>query len=109
MAQPYRRLGSFLSGDGVGGTSIYWNGKTWRPMEVEFRLESYVEETFGAQTIPDGMTIQDWGVSYDELAPFFDRFEYMAEIAGKVGNPKGEILAGGILLRHRAAATTRCR
>ncbi len=95
VAQPYRRLGSFLPGDGVGGAGIHWNGQTWRPMEVELRLKSYVEETFGAATIPDGMTIQDWGVSYDEMEPHFDRFEYMAGIAGKAGNIKGEIQAGG--------------
>ncbi|MEO5620205.1 MAG: GMC family oxidoreductase [Cypionkella sp.] len=95
VAQPYRRLGSFLPGDGVGGAGIHWNGQTWRPMEVELRLKSYVEETFGAATIPDGMTIQDWGVSYGEMEPFFDRFEYMAGIAGKAGNIKGEVQPGG--------------
>ncbi len=95
VAQPYRRLGSFLPGDGVGGAGIHWNGQTWRPMEVELRLKSYVEETFGTATIPDGMTIQDWGVSYAEMEPFFDRFEYMAGIAGKAGNIKGEVQAGG--------------
>jgi len=94
-AQPYRRLGSFLPGDGVGGAGIHWNGQTWRPMEIELRLKSYVEETFGPATIPDGMTIQDWGVSYDELEPYFDRFEYMAGISGKAGNIKGEIQEGG--------------
>jgi gluconate 2-dehydrogenase alpha chain len=95
VAQPYRRLGSFLPGDGVGGAGIHWNGQTWRPMEIELRLKSYVEETFGAATIPDGMTIQDWGVSYGEMEPFFDRFEYMAGIAGKAGNIKGEVQPGG--------------
>lgn len=95
VALPYRRLGSFLPGDGVGGAGIHWNGQTWRPLEVELRLKSYVEETFGAATIPEGMTIQDWGVSYDELEPFLDRFEYMAGIAGKAGNIKGEIQPGG--------------
>ncbi len=95
VALPYRRLGSFLPGDGVGGAGIHWNGQTWRPLEVELRLKSYVEETFGAATIPEGMTIQDWGVSYEELEPFLDRFEYMAGIAGKAGNIKGEIQPGG--------------
>ncbi|MGV8984660.1 MAG: GMC family oxidoreductase [Cypionkella sp.] len=95
VAQPYRRLGSFLPGDGVGGAGIHWNGQTWRPMEIELRLKSYVEKTFGAATIPDGMTIQDWGVSYEELEPFFDRFEYMAGISGQAGNIKGEIQDGG--------------
>ena len=50
VAQPMRRLGSFLPGDGVGGAGIHWNGQTWRPMENEYRLRSYVEEEFGAVT-----------------------------------------------------------
>jgi choline dehydrogenase-like flavoprotein len=29
------------------------------------------------------MSIQDWGVTYDELEPYYDRFEYMAGISGK--------------------------
>ena len=94
-ARPMRRLGSFLPGDGVGGAGIHWNGQTWRPMENEFRLRSYVEENFGAEAIPEGMVLQDWGVSYEELEPYFDRFEFMAGIAGKAGNIRGEIQEGG--------------
>ncbi|MCA2013798.1 GMC family oxidoreductase [Cereibacter sphaeroides] len=94
-ALPMRKLGSFLPGDGVGGAGIHWNGQTWRPMAEEFRLRSYVEENFGADLIPEDMTIQDWGVSYEELEPYFDRFEYMAGIAGQAGNINGEIQPGG--------------
>ncbi|PWE27597.1 GMC family oxidoreductase [Pararhodobacter marinus] len=94
-ALPMRKLGSFLPGDGVGGAGIHWNGQTWRPMAEEFRLRSYVEENFGADLIDEEMTIQDWGVSYEELEPYFDRFEYMAGIAGQAGNINGEIQPGG--------------
>ena len=41
------------------------------------------------------MTIQDWGITYDELEPYYDKFEYMAGIAGKAGNLKGQKIAGG--------------
>ncbi|WP_339109808.1 GMC family oxidoreductase [Thioclava sp. GXIMD4216] len=94
-ALPYRHLGSFLPGDGVGGAGIHWNGQTWRPQEVEWRLKSYVEETFGAQTIPEGMTIQDWGVTAEEMEPYLTRFENMAGISGKAGNINGNIIEGG--------------
>lgn len=95
MAVPYRHLGSFLPGDGVGGAGTHWNGHTWRPQPEELRLRSYVEENFGADIIPDEMTIQDFGVSYDELEPFFDWFEKVAGISGKAGNLNGEIQEGG--------------
>lgn len=32
QALPYRQLGSFLPGDGVGGAGVHWNGQNWRPM-----------------------------------------------------------------------------
>ncbi len=95
VARPYRQLGSFLPGNGVGGAGIHWNGQTWRPQAEELRLKSYAVEKFGADVVPDGMTIQDWGITYDELEPYFDRFEYMCGISGKAGNIKGEIIEGG--------------
>ncbi|WP_062014555.1 GMC family oxidoreductase [Aureimonas sp. AU4] len=94
-ALPYRQLGSFLPGNGVGGAGIHWNGLNWRPMECEFVLRSHVEENFGADMIPEGMTIQDWGVTYAELEPYMDRFEYMAGISGQAGNLNGRIIEGG--------------
>jgi gluconate 2-dehydrogenase alpha chain len=94
-ALPYRVLGSFLPGNGVGGAGVHWNGHNWRAMPEELRLRSHVTERFGADIIPAGMTIQDWGVTYDELEPFYDRFEYMAGISGKAGNVGGAIQQGG--------------
>nr|WP_321982218.1 GMC family oxidoreductase [uncultured Cohaesibacter sp.] len=94
-ALPYRHLGSFLPGNGVGGAGIHWNGHTWRTQDVELRLKSYVEETFGADIIPEGMQIQDWGVTQEELEPHYDRLEYMMGISGKAGNINGEIQEGG--------------
>jgi len=94
-ALPMRRLGSFLPGDGVGGTAIHWSGHTWRWTDMEFRVRSLYEERYGKKFIPDDMTIQDWGITYDELEPYYDRFEYTAAISGKAGNLKGKIVEGG--------------
>ena len=91
VALPHRRWGSFLLGDGVGGAGVHWNGVHWRPLTEELRLRSYVEENFGAEIIPEGMQLQDWGVSYEELEPHFDRFEKVAGISGEAGNLNGEI------------------
>ena len=41
------------------------------------------------------MTIQDWGITYAELEPYYDRFEYTAAISGKAGNIQGQIQPGG--------------
>lgn len=94
-ALPYRQLGSFLPGDGVGGAGSHWNGHTWRPQPEELRLRSYTIERFGQQTIPSDMLLQDYPVSYDELEPYFDRFERMSGISGQAGNLNGKIIPGG--------------
>ena len=85
-ALPYRVLGSFLPGNGVGGAGVHWNGHTWRALPEELRLRSYVTEKFGAKAIGPDLTIADWGVTYDELEPYFDRFEYVCGISGQAGN-----------------------
>src|SRR5262245_25575100 len=94
-ALPMRRLGSFLPGTGVGGAGIHWNGMTFRFLPSDFIAKSHNTERYGADAVPADMPIQDWGVTYDELEPYYDKFEYLCGIAGKAGNIKGKIQDGG--------------
>jgi gluconate 2-dehydrogenase alpha chain len=94
-ALPMRRLGSFLPGDVVGGSAVHWSGHTWRWTDMEFKVRSMYEERYGKNFIPADMTIQDWGITYDELEPYYDKFEYTAAISGKAGNLRGQIQPGG--------------
>ena len=94
-ALPMRRLGSFLPGEGVGGAGVHWSGHTWRWTDMEFKIRSKYEERYGKKFIPDDMTIQDWGITYAELEPYYDKFEYTAAVSGKAGNIKGQIQPGG--------------
>ena len=94
-ALPYRQLGSFLPGDGVGGAGVHWNGHHWRPLPDDLRLRSKYEERYGKKFIPAGMQLQDFGVTYEEMEPFFDRFEKIAGISGRAGNLRGQIQQGG--------------
>src|SRR5476651_53001 len=43
-ALPMRRLGSFLPGEGVGGSATHWSGHTWRWTDMEFKVRSMYEE-----------------------------------------------------------------
>jgi gluconate 2-dehydrogenase alpha chain len=95
VAVPYRQLASFLPGDGVGGAGVHWNGHHWRPLPSDLRIRSTYEERYGKKFIPEGMTIQDFGVSYEELEPHFDQFEKICGTSGKAGNIGGKIQAGG--------------
>lgn len=81
-ALPMREHGSFLLGEGLGGASIHWNGQTYRFLPYDFEIYSKTVERYGKNKIPEGMTIQDWGITYDELEPYFDKFEKMAGISG---------------------------
>lgn len=94
-ALPYRALGSYLPGNGVGGAGVHWNGLNWRPMPEELNLRSYVTENWGAEIIPEDMLLGDYPVSYDELEPHFTRFEHVAGISGQAGNLNGRIVPGG--------------
>ncbi len=94
-ALPMRRLGSFLPGEGLGGAGVHWNGQLWRPLPSDLRIRSHYTERYGAASIPPDLTIQDWGVSYDELEPHFDFFEKICGTGGKVGNLRGKKTPGG--------------
>jgi gluconate 2-dehydrogenase alpha chain len=94
-ALPIRQLGSFLPGTGLGGAGVHWNGQTWRFHPRDFTIYSSTVDRYGKSAIPAGMAIQDWGITYDQLEPYYDKFEYMAGIAGKAGNLKGQIIQGG--------------
>ena len=89
VAVPYRQLGSFLPGDGVGGAGVHWNGQQWRALPEDLRIRSHYEERYGKRFIPADMTIQDFGVSYDELETHFDHFEKVCGVSGKAGNLRG--------------------
>jgi gluconate 2-dehydrogenase alpha chain len=94
-ALPYRRLGSYLMGTGVGGASTHWNGHTWRWSDNEFNIRSNYEQKYGKKYIPEDMTIQDWGITYAELEKWYDKFERTAGISAQAGNIKGKKIAGG--------------
>jgi gluconate 2-dehydrogenase alpha chain len=94
-ALPMRELGSFLPASGVGGATVHWNGQTWRFLPSDFVARSHNVQRYGAAAVPDDMTIQDWGVTYDELEPYYDKFEYLYGISGKAGNLQGKIQPGG--------------
>lgn len=94
-ALPVRRWESFLPGTGVGGAGVHWNGQTYRFQAADFIMRSHIEERYGKGFADPELTIQDWGVTYAELEPHFDRFEYLLGTSGKAGNVNGKLLEGG--------------
>src|ERR1700735_5109562 len=95
VAAPYRKYGSFVLGNGVGGAGVHWNGQLWRASPEDLRLRSRIEERYGKRFLPAEMTIQDYPVSFEELEPHFGHFEKVCGATGTAGNLRGTIKPGG--------------
>src|ERR1700676_5216582 len=97
-ALPIRRWASFLPGTGLGGSFVHWNGQTFRFQVADFIYKTHIEQRYGKKFLDacgSELTIQDWGVTYAELEPHYDRFEYLLGVSGKAGNIKGQLQPGG--------------
>jgi choline dehydrogenase-like flavoprotein len=95
LALPMRKWDIPPVGDGLGGAGAHWNGVTWRFLPSEFVLRSHLTARYGASAIPEDMTIQDWGITYEDLEPHYDHFERLCGTSGKAGNLRGQKIDGG--------------
>lgn len=110
-ALPYRQLAAFLPGTGTGGAGLHWSGVHFRIDPMELRMRSHYEERYGKNFIPEGMTIQDFGVTYEELEPYFDKAEKVFGTSGTPWSVKGKVVGqgkGAIRLRRIAQITSHC-
>jgi len=94
-ALPVRRWNSFLPGTGVGGAAVHWNGQTYRFQDSDFRMRTRTEERYGKDFLDPEITVQDWGVSAEDMEPHYDRFEYLLGVSGKAGHLQGKKIPGG--------------
>ena len=94
-ALPMREMGSFKPGECVGGTAAHWGTHTRRFLPWDFETRSRTIERYGKSQIPENCTSQDWGITYEELEPYYDQFEHLYGVGGKAGNLNGEIQPGG--------------
>lgn len=82
VALPMRKLGSFLLGDNVGGSGNHWNGMTFRFLPYDFEIKTKSYKRYGNKLGKD-YTLEDWGITYAEMEPYFDKFEKTAGISGE--------------------------
>ena len=65
----------------VGSGTVSYGAMAWRYMEKDFRMRS----TYGA---PEGSTLEDWPVSYDDLEPCYEKAEQQVGVSGDMSaNP----------------------
>jgi choline dehydrogenase-like flavoprotein len=67
-----------LNADAMGGGTRIWQGMAWRFLPEDFRMAS----EYGN---PDGASLADWPVSYDEMEPYYSRAEQELGVAGEEG------------------------
>src|SRR5262249_19186707 len=93
-ALPIRNWGAFMPPNGIGGGGVHWNAETWRFLPSDFVLRTHLTQRYGASFLPEDMTIQDYGVTYDELEPHYDAFEYLCG-TGRAGRQSARPDPGG--------------
>ncbi len=65
----------------VGSGTVSYGAMAWRFLEKDFRMRS----TYGA---PEGSSLEDWPISYDDLEPCYEKAEWEIGVAGDMsGNP----------------------
>src|SRR5579859_5630073 len=94
-ALPMREMGAFKPGEMVGGTGAHWGGNARRFLPHDFEMRSRIKERYGDSFIPEDCHLQDWGVTWDDIEPYYDQFEEIFGVGGKAGNLDGEIQTGG--------------
>ncbi len=79
----------------IGGTTIHYWAQSWRLKPWDFRTRSAVIDRYGVSAIPRGSTLEDWPISYDALAPYYETVEIEVGVSGKAGNIQGRIDPAG--------------
>ncbi|HVU23150.1 MAG TPA: GMC family oxidoreductase [Opitutus sp.] len=65
----------------VGSGTVSYGAMGWRFLEKDFRMRS----TYGR---PDGSTLDDWPIIYDDLEPFYEKAEWEIGVSGDMSeNP----------------------
>ena len=114
-ALPIRQLGAFLPGTGIGGAGVHWNGQTWRYHPSDLTKYSTIVGRYGQSAIPPGMTIQDWGITYDELEPYMrqvrlhGRHRRESRQSERQDHPRRQPVRGTAIPRVPRQATARHR
>jgi choline dehydrogenase-like flavoprotein len=103
--------GSYQNNAGcVGSGTLVYGAQAWRFLSDDFRMAS----CYG---VPEGSSLADWPLSYEDLAPAYEQIEWQMGIAGDESSaghsrprhrpypmPPLPLTAQGRLLRHGAAA-----
>jgi choline dehydrogenase-like flavoprotein len=71
----YERSNTGWTSNVVGGGTVHMSGFFWRLHPVDFKLRTELGPVKGAN-------LADWPITYDDLAPFYDRAEAQVGVSG---------------------------
>ncbi|HEY2015014.1 MAG TPA: GMC family oxidoreductase [Bryobacteraceae bacterium] len=95
-ANPIRQYGEFPPwGTGMGGSGDHWGATSPRFMPEAFEIASHLKAMHGASRLPPGNLIQDYGLTWKDMEPYYTRAEQMMGTSGKAGNLNGKKIEGG--------------
>ena len=95
-ANPIRQYGTFpWVGYGMGGSSDHWGATSPRFMPEAFEIATHLKHLHGASRLPPDNLIQDYGITWKDIEPFYTRAEAMMGTSGKAGNLNGRKIEGG--------------
>lgn len=94
-ALPTRKWGAFCPGNGVGGSGLHWTAVLIRPTPTDLKLKTYADKAYGPGVLQDDMRIMDFPFSWEEIEPYYEKFEMICGQSGLTGNLRGQILEGG--------------
>jgi gluconate 2-dehydrogenase alpha chain len=76
----------------VGGTTVHYDGLSIRFLPWNFESRTQTVARYGSGAIPDGSTLADWPISYDDLEPYYARVEWAIGVGGvdntRFGGPR---------------------
>jgi gluconate 2-dehydrogenase alpha chain len=94
-AVPIRQLGSFMPGQGTGGAGEHWGAVFPRHLPDVFELLTSTRQRYGEKKLPEDHAIVDWGITWDEIEPFYTRADKLVGASGQAGNLRGRKIDGG--------------
>jgi gluconate 2-dehydrogenase alpha chain len=95
-ANPIRQYSVFPpSGTGMGGSGDHWGATSPRLLPESFKIATHLKELHGASKLPPNLTIQDFGITWEDIEPCYWRAEQMMGTCGKAGNLNGKKIEGG--------------
>lgn len=95
-AAPIRQWKDFPpTGTGMGGASDHWGATSPRLLPESFQIATHLKELHGAAKLPPNLSIQDFGITWKDIEPYYVRAEEMMGTSGKAGNLDGKKIEGG--------------